>query len=172
MTSSAAGGGPVTFRVVVMGIAGSGKSSVGRSLAQRLALPFIEGDDLHPASNVARMTAALPLTDADRWPWLEAVAAALRDAPKGAVVSCSALKRSYRDYLRSEAGGPITFVYLQAGRELLSRRLVTRKGHFMKQSMLDSQIEALETPVDEPDVLTLDASASIDSIVLTALLRL
>ncbi|MDR6636282.1 carbohydrate kinase (thermoresistant glucokinase family) [Phyllobacterium sp. 1468] len=95
------------IRLVVMGVSGSGKSSVGRAIAAALKLPFVEGDTLHPPANVEKMASGVPLTDEDRWPWLDKIGAELAKAQKGVVVSCSALKQSYRDRLRQEAGGPL-----------------------------------------------------------------
>jgi carbohydrate kinase (thermoresistant glucokinase family) len=137
-------------RIVVMGVSGAGKSLIGSALAHRLGLPFLDGDDLHSGANVARMAAGIPLTDADRGPWLDAVGAALAAAPGGAVIACSALKRAYRDRIRG-AAPDARFVQLDGSRELLLARMSARAGHFMPPSLLDSQLAALEplTP-DEP----------------------
>jgi gluconokinase len=131
-----------------MGVAGAGKSAVGSALAQALGVAYVEGDAYHPATNVQRMASGIPLTDADRLPWLYALAARLRDAAEagtGLVMACSALKRSYRDVLRAGADR-ITFIYLQGERELLAARLAQRREHFMPPSMLESQLAALEPP--------------------------
>ena len=129
------------MRLVVMGVSGCGKSSLGATLAAALALPFTDADDLHPAANRAKMAAGQPLTDADRWPWLLAVGAVLA---KGAgVVACSALRRAYRDRLR-EAAGPVQFLHLVAPREVIAERLAARRGHFMPLALLDSQLATLE----------------------------
>lgn len=129
-------------RIVVMGPSGSGKSVVGAVIATRLELPFVDADDLHPAENVAKMAAGTPLDDDDRWPWLDIVAATLRDAAGGVVVACSALARRYRDRIR--AGAPdAVFVELEVSPEELVRRMSSR-AHFMPSSLLASQLAALE----------------------------
>jgi len=143
--------------VVVMGVCGCGKSTVGQMLAARLGLPFVEGDELHPAQNVRKMAAGSPLTDEDRAGWLDAIAARLTAAPDGMVVSCSALKRRYRERLRAAAPA-LRFVHLHGPRELLAQRLAARRGHYMPASLLDSQLQTLEPPgADERAVeLTID----------------
>ncbi|MEV0029787.1 gluconokinase [Nocardia sp. NPDC050793] len=126
-----------------MGVSGAGKSTIGGRLAHTLGVPFAEGDDFHPPANVAKMRAGEPLTDADRVPWLDSIAAWLAERTAGGVVSCSALKRDYRDRLRA-ATPDILFVHLTASREELARRMSTRRDHFMPASLLDSQLETLE----------------------------
>ena len=134
-------------RIVVMGTSGSGKSVVGAVLATRLDLPFVDADDLHPDANVAKMAAGTPLTDEDRWPWLDIVAETLREAAGGAVVACSALARRYRDRIR--AGAPdAVFVELEVTPEELARRMSSRE-HFMPASLLASQLAALEPLGDD-----------------------
>lgn len=134
-------------RIVVMGPSGSGKSVVGAVLATRLDLPFVDADDLHPDANVAKMAAGTPLTDEDRWPWLDIVAETLREAAGGAVVACSALARRYRDRIR--AGAPdAVFVELEVTPEELARRMSSRE-HFMPASLLASQLAALEPLGDD-----------------------
>lgn len=135
-------------QVVVMGVSGCGKSTVGRLLAQHLGVSFIEGDELHPPRNVALMAAGTPLTDEDRAGWLDAVAAAMARRSEGAVASCSALRRRYRDRLRSEVPH-LHFIHLRGARALLEQRLGHRQGHYMPLSLLDSQLQTLE-PI-EPD---------------------
>lgn len=133
----------MAVRVVVMGVSGSGKSTVGQLVAEALGAGFVDGDDLHPAANVAKMSQGIPLTDDDREPWLRAVGRTLADAgPEGMVVACSALKRSYRDLIRSEATGTF-FAELDGARALLAERMI-RPGHFMPASLLDSQLATLE----------------------------
>jgi len=140
--------------ILVMGIAGSGKSSVGRALAQRLNVRFVDADDLHPAANVEKMRRGVVLTAADRWPWLDAVAAQLNG---NVVVACSALKESYRQRLK-----PTHVVYLRVPREELARRLAQRSGHFFPASLLDSQLADLEEPAG---AIIVDASQSADALV-------
>lgn len=141
--------------VVVMGVSGCGKSTVGRLLAQHLDMPFIEGDELHPPHNVALMAAGIPLTDEDREGWLEAVGAVLARSPAGAVASCSALRRRYRDRLRRQVPG-LCFVHLHGARTLLEQRLGQRQGHYMPASLLDSQLRTLEPPAPDEQALELD----------------
>ena len=137
--------------LVVMGVSGCGKSTVAALLSERLGWPFKEGDSLHPPANVAKMEAGRPLTDEDRWPWLALVAdwiGGQLDAGEHGVVTCSALKRSYRDVLDRRGAG-VTFVYLAGQRQTLEDRMAARTGHFMPPSMLVSQLETLEEP--QPD---------------------
>lgn len=130
--------------VVVMGVSGSGKSTVGELVAERLGIPFADADDLHPESNVAKMSSGLPLTDEDRWPWLAAVGDALAEASAtGLVMACSALRRAYRDAILERAPGAV-FVLLHGSRELLAERIGGREGHFMPTTLLDSQLATLE----------------------------
>ena len=132
-----------------MGVSGSGKSTVGAALAQRLRVPFADADDFHPPANIAKMTAGEALDDEDRQPWLEAIGEWLAaHADGGGVMSCSALKREYRDQLRHHARG-VEFVHLDGNREVIARRQASRPGHFMPASLLDSQFATLE-PL-EPD---------------------
>lgn len=153
--------------LVVMGVSGSGKSTVARLLADRLGLPMAEADEFHPEANIAKMSAGVPLTDADREPWLRA----LRDwiseqdaAGRGSVVTCSALKRPYRDLLRG-ATARVLFVHLDSTREVIGARLAARSGHFMPPSLLDSQFADLEPLGDDEDGITVDVTASPEQIV-------
>ncbi len=132
--------------VVVMGTAGSGKTTVAEELAARLGWRFAEADEFHPEANIEKMTAGTPLTDDDRWPWLDAVRTWLAErasAGESAVVTCSALRRSYRDVLRG-GGERVLFLHLSGSREVLAQRMGGRKGHFMPGSLLDSQLATLE----------------------------
>lgn len=154
--------------IIVMGVSGCGKSSVGALLAERLGLAFIEGDALHPAANVEKMAKGTPLTDADRWPWLDIIGADMASSlerGEGIVVSCSALKKVYRDRLRAATGGQLRFVYLHGSRELLTERMGARTGHFMPVSLLESQLATLEVPTGEPGVVTVDIDQSVEGIV-------
>jgi gluconokinase len=144
-------------RVVVMGVSGSGKSTVGALVAEALGAGFVDGDDLHPAANVEKMRQGIPLTDEDREPWLRAVGRTLADAgPAGMVVACSALKRTYRDLIRAEAPGTF-FAELDGGRDLLAERMI-RPGHFMPASLLDSQLATLESLQPDEEGVRLDVS--------------
>ena len=140
-----------------MGVAGCGKSAVGRLIAQQLALPYVEGDDFHPPGNIARMRQGIALDDADRAGWLDALAAELAGRPGGLVLACSALKLAYRDRLR-RAAGSLQFVYLMIPEAEALRRVAARPGHFYPPSLVASQFAALEEPSGEAGVLTLDAS--------------
>lgn len=146
--------------VVVMGVAGSGKTTVGRLLAERLGWDYCEGDDLHPAENVAKMAAGEPLGDADRAPWLARVQSWIQSqvtAGRPGVITCSALKRSYRNVLRDPH---VVFVHLTGDRDLLAARLAARRGHFMPLALLDSQLADLEPPGPGEQALTVDVAAS------------
>ncbi|GHS86251.1 gluconokinase [Actinomycetota bacterium] len=157
--------------LVVMGVAGSGKTTVAEILADRLGWPFAEADDFHPAANIAKMSAGTPLTDEDRWPWL----AAMRDwlteqarAGRSAIVTCSALKVAYRDVLR-EAEGRVRFVHLDGTAEVIGSRLASRSGHFMPPSLLPSQFETLEPLRTNEDGVTIPVAVSPQSIADAAL---
>ena len=161
----------MTQRIVVMGVSGCGKSSVGAALSQALGIPYRDGDDLHPAVNVAKMRAGEALTDADRWPWLDRVAQDLaRLAP--VIVGCSALRRSYRDRIRAGAGGPVCFVHLAGSREVIAARMAARSGHFMPASLLDSQFATLEPPGPDEAAITVDIDQPMDRLVAEILRRL
>ena len=160
---------------VVMGVAGSGKTTIATALAARLERAFAEGDDFHSAANVAKMTRGEPLTDADREPWLAALAewiASHHRAGRSTVLTCSALKRRYRDTLRAAAPRHVVFVHLAAPKDALLERMRKRKGHFMPPELLDDQLAALEPlGADEPGI-TVDATAAPAAIVQRALAAL
>jgi gluconokinase len=150
--------------IVVMGVAGSGKTTIASGLAEKLGVPFVEGDSLHPTANVKKMSAGIPLTDEDRWPWLKAIGERMeveRVTGHGVVVSCSALKHAYRDCLRSEVHGRVHFVLLDGSRELIGDRMKQRKGHFMPPALLDSQFATLEKPTPDEDAVVLDISHTV-----------
>jgi gluconokinase len=151
------------LRLIVMGPSGCGKSTLARALAQSLDYQFLEGDELHPLANVGKMRSGVPLDDADRGPWLDAVAAALANAPaRGVVATCSALKRCYRDRLQA-AGGPLHFIHPCLPREALAQRLAVRTGHFMPAALLDSQLADLEPLGQDEAGLTIEGAASVRS---------
>lgn len=161
--------------ICVMGVSGSGKSSVGEGIAESLGLRFLEGDRLHPPANVEKMSKGIPLTDEDRWPWLDAIGAEVTgslDTGQGIVLSCSALKKTYRDRLRAAAHGRLVFVYLHGSRALLEKRMGARSGHFMPASLLDSQLKTLESPVGEAGVVTVEIDATVGDIVRRAIAAL
>lgn len=154
-----------------MGVAGAGKSLVGRAFAHAIGVPFVDGDDFHPPANVARMAAGIPLGDADRAGWLELLAARLaraRDEGTGLVLACSALKRSYRDRLRAGAApAPVQIIHLAGPRALIADRLAHRAGHFMPPALLDSQLDTLEAPLPDEGAWVVDVDRSPDDIVAT-----
>ena len=156
-----------------MGVSGSGKTVIGTLFARALGLEFVEGDTYHPASNIEKMSAGIPLTDEDREGWLNAIGERIRranESGEGVVVSCSALKRAYRDVIRSEAG-PVRFVFLSGERGLIAERMRGRKDHFMPAALLDSQFAALEVPSDDEDVWVVDINGTPQGIVSTLLSR-
>jgi gluconokinase len=150
--------------VVVMGVAGTGKTTIGPLLADRLGVPYAEGDDFHPQANIDKMSAGVPLDDDDRWPWLDAIGAwAHGRAGLGGVVSSSALKRSYRDRLRAAAPG-IVFVHLTGSKELIADRMAHRQGHFMPTALLDSQFATLQPLQADERGVEVDVSGSPEEI--------
>jgi gluconokinase len=160
------GASPQAF--IIMGVSGSGKSTLGAELANTLGCAFLDGDSFHTAQAIAKMRSGEPLTDEDRWPWLDSLSAAI-DAEivtRGVTVAaCSALRRAYRDHLRKTIKASVCFVLLDGERQELLRRLSNRPGHYMPPSLLSSQLETLERPTPDESVLTLDASLA------TAVLR-
>jgi len=159
---------------VLMGVSGSGKTTVAAMLAGRLNVNFLEGDDLHPPANVEKMRGGTPLTDEDRWPWLRAIAERLdqwRAAGEGGVVTCSALKRAYRDII--VGGRPeVVLVYLRGSPELIHRRMAARHEHFMPLKLLDSQFRTLEEPAPDEHAIVVDIAATPGEIVATIVQRL
>ena len=151
--------------IVVMGVSGSGKSTVGAALAQRLGVPFADADDFHPPANIAKMTAGIPLDDDDRYPWLDAIGHWLAErCGDGGVMSCSALKRKYRDQLRKHC--PQTeFVHLSGSPEVIAARQASRPGHFMPASLMASQFATLEPLQPDEYGVTIDVNHDIDWIV-------
>ena len=157
--------------VIAMGVSSSGKSTVGQSIARRLHVPFLDGDGYHPDANVEKMRAGVPLTDEDRWPWLERLALALHEAAdrKGAAVgACSALKRAYRDFLIEKAGEPILFVYLDGSKDVIAERMAKRSHEYMPTSLLDSQFATLEMPDPASEnVLVVPVTDTVEKITMT-----
>ncbi|WP_079213779.1 gluconokinase [Brucella pituitosa] len=159
----------MNLHIIVMGVSGSGKSTVGEKLAEALNLPFLEGDSLHPKSNVDKMASGIPLQDEDRWPWLDKIGERMAVAEQGLIVSCSSLKKSYRDRLRAAVGGQLAFVFLDGSFEVLHEHMGHRTGHFMPVTMLESQLATLESPVGEPLVFRADVVDPIKKIVAESL---
>jgi gluconokinase len=159
---------PSRLALIVMGVSGSGKTTIGEALAAALGMRFFDGDEFHSPEARAKMTAGVPLTDDDRWPWLDRIGQRLADVaahPKGAIVACSALKRVYRDRLRAAVGPALRFIFLQGDKALMRERVAGRKGHFMPASLIDSQFATLESPIGERDVVTLDAREDVAGMV-------
>jgi gluconokinase len=149
---------------IVMGVSGCGKTTVGRLLARELGCEFLDADDLHPEANVAKMANGVALTDDDRWPWLDAIVAAMHERAargSGAVIACSALKEAYRERLRRGASevGEVRIVYLKGDAATIASRLASRKGHYMPAALLESQFAALEEP---PDAIVVDIRPSTE----------
>lgn len=158
--------------LVVMGVSGCGKTTVAALLAGRLGWPFAEGDDLHPAANVAKMHSGHPLDDADRWPWLARIAEWVDerlDTGSGGVITCSALKRKYRDVMRRDG---VVFVYLHGTHEQIALRLAARHGHFMPAALLDSQFADLEEPASDENSIRVEIGDDATALAQEILLRL
>ena len=157
-----------------MGVSGSGKSTLSTRLGTALACPVLEGDAFHSRANVAKMQAGHPLTDEDRWPWLDRLGAALGEAALAtaggvAVAACSALKRSYRERLSAASAVPLLFVLLDTGAAEIARRMETRSGHYMPPSLLGSQLATLEKPTSDEAAVTLDAARPVETLAAEAL---
>ena len=160
--------GPRRIALIVMGVSGSGKSTVAAGIASALGLAFIDGDGLHAPASVARMRAGIALTDEDRWPWLDRIGACLGEqgkSPRGMAIACSALKRAYRDRIRAAAPG-VRFVFLDGPAALIETRMATRTGHYMPSTLLASQLQTLEPPgADEPDVQRLGIEQPVEALI-------
>jgi len=153
--------------LVIMGVSGSGKTTIATGLAKRLGWPYRDADDFHPKANIEKMRSGIPLTDEDRWPWLNAIAAWIdeeRAKATPAIVTCSALKRSYRSIIIGDRPD-VRLVFLQGGKELLAHRLKARHGHFMPPALLDSQFADLEPPGPDENPITVSVDATPDEIV-------
>jgi gluconokinase len=157
--------------IVVMGVSGCGKSTVARHLSERLGWPMAEGDDFHSPENKAKMAAGTPLTDEDRRPWLESLRDLIDDTPSHAIITCSSLKRSYRDILRT-ARARVRFLHLDGSPQVLGERMAARKGHFMPAALLISQLETLERLQPDEDGAVVDIDADEEDIVDRALEQL
>lgn len=161
--------------LVVMGVSGCGKSSVGKAIAAYYGIPYIEGDAMHPPANIAKMSAGTPLNDEDRWPWLDALAERLNAESAvcgGAVATCSALKSAYRDRIQAGSGPQTRFIFLDCARQTLERNHAGRKGHFMPPSLLDSQLAALEPPYDEARAIIIDGNQPFDDVIRSIIAKL
>ncbi|MFN3924590.1 MAG: gluconokinase, partial [Pseudarthrobacter sp.] len=161
--------GQAKLRVIVMGVSGCGKTTIGDLVARELGVPFLDGDSLHPVENVAKMAAGTPLTDEDRWPWLATVGTELANAGDGGLVlACSALRRSYRDAIREQAPDTV-FLHLHGSKDVLRARTEGRSGHFMPPALLDSQLATLE-PLDAGETgIVVDIAAPVQQVVREAL---
>ncbi|MEL6169200.1 MAG: gluconokinase [Pseudomonadota bacterium] len=148
-----------------MGVAGSGKSTIGAGLSKVLCVAYVDGDDLHPPENIAKMSAGHPLDDNDRAPWLDRVGGRIAIEPGPLLIGCSALKRVYRDRIRAAAARPITFLHLTGSRNVIAERMATRPGHFMPPSLLDSQFDTLEPPAEDECSVAVDIDQPVDDIV-------
>lgn len=153
-----------TRHILIMGVSGCGKSTIGAALAAKLGFDFIEGDDLHPAINIEKMRKGVPLDDNDRWPWLACISDALTRSERPVVVSCSALKKSYRDFLRQHTAAPVLVIYLRGSFAVISARLMARSEHFMPSNLLQSQFDILGEPEGEADTVTIDVELTLENI--------
>ena len=154
--------------VIVMGVSGCGKSTIGAELARRRDIPFMDADDYHPTANVEKMSKGIPLTDDDRWPWLTRLAETMKEKAQstgGVVCGCSALRRVYRTHLRDGIGLPMVFVLLDGSREVLFDRMSARKDHYMPASLLDSQLATLERPEPDEPAFAISIDQPVEEIV-------
>lgn len=152
-------------RIIVMGVAGCGKSSVGEAVATAIGATYMDGDDLHPRANIEKMSAGIPLDDADRAPWLEKVGLRLKGTEGDLLVGCSALKKSYRDIIRTAASAEVWFLHLSGARDVIEARMSKREGHFMPVSLLDSQFASLEHLETGEAGAAVDINQSFDAVV-------
>jgi len=150
---------------VVMGVAGCGKTTIGEDLAAAIGGTFLDGDAFHPPANIEKMSRGDPLTDEDRWPWLEIFGREIANRNGLVVGGCSSLKRSYREFITASAGEPVLFIYLDGSRDLIAGRMGKREGHFMPTSLLDSQFATLEIPTEEECSISVDIDATTLQIV-------
>ncbi|WP_424929005.1 gluconokinase [Amaricoccus tamworthensis] len=155
----------MTRKFVVMGVAGCGKTSIGNMLARHMNAVFIDGDDLHPPANIAKMSRGEPLDDSDRAPWLARVSATLAESDGVTLIGCSALRKIYRHWIREGVSEPVMFIHLAGSRDVIAERMGEREGHFMPTSLLDSQFETLEPPEDDELSLTVDIDRSQEDVV-------
>jgi gluconokinase len=161
--------------IVVMGVSGAGKSTVGKLIAARLDCPFRDADSFHPPANIEKMSRGEPLTDDDRWPWLQAIAAWIaehRAAGTACVVTCSALKRVYRDIVTNKQSADVRLVYLKGDFDLIAARLAARKGHFMPPALLRSQFDALQVPAADEHAIAVPIDAAPEEIAERVMRRL
>lgn len=150
---------------VVMGVAGCGKSTIGAKVAEAVSGTYLDGDDLHPAENISKMRAGIPLTDDDRWPWLRCVGRQLADRAGIVLIGCSALRKSYRELITESAGSPVQFIFLDGTQDLIAERMSLRTGHFMPTDLLQSQFETLERPDDSENAVSVNVGLPMDNLV-------
>ena len=155
--------------VVVMGVCGCGKTTIGTLIGQAIDAQFIDGDTLHPQANVDKMAAGSPLNDDDRRPWLQKVGETLAQSTSGRIIACSALKRRYRQQIVAAAGRPVLFLLLAGSRAILSDRMKSRKGHFMPPALLDSQLDTLELPDEDEFAVVIDGDQPVQTVFEAAL---
>ena len=152
-------------KFIIMGVTGSGKSSVGKLLSNKIDAVFVDGDDMHPEKNITKMSSGQPLDDDDRHPWLQNIGKALKDEPGSIIIACSALKKIYRDLIREIAAQEITFIHLVGSLDIIKDRMAKRTGHFMPTSLLESQFETLEAPQDPENFMAIDTYQSFNHVV-------
>ena len=151
-----------------MGVAGCGKTTVGEQLSEVMGIPFLDGDTLHPQANIEKMASGIPLSDDDRWPWLQAIGQTFASSRTPLIIGCSALRHAYRDVIREMTHGGVTFIHLKGSREIIAKRMAKRRRHFMPLTLLDSQFATLEQPGNDEDAIVIDIDKPLDVIVQTA----